>query len=77
MHNNTKIITSCTNLDEHFMTVVAYDDTQSRYTIKNSWGADWGMNDYCYMPYEYMAEYVYERWIFDYRELKLDNKSPF
>lgn len=33
------------------MLVVGYDDTQSCWIVKNSWGAGWGMNGYVYIGY--------------------------
>jgi C1A family cysteine protease len=38
----------------HCVVAVGYDDTQRTFTIRNSWGAAWGMKGYCTMPYEYL-----------------------
>ncbi len=38
----------------HAMVVVGYSDELRRFIVRNSWGADWGDNGYCYIPYEYM-----------------------
>ncbi len=38
----------------HCVVAVGYDDTERLFTIRNSWGADWGKNGYCMMPYEYL-----------------------
>ena len=39
----------------HCMLVVGYDDTKRTFIVRNSWGASWGMNGYCTMPYEYLV----------------------
>jgi hypothetical protein len=31
-----------------------YDDTVQRFTVRNSWGVNWGQNGYFSMPYEYL-----------------------
>jgi C1A family cysteine protease len=38
----------------HCVVAVGYDNTQRTFTIRNSWGAAWGMKGYCTMPYEYL-----------------------
>jgi C1A family cysteine protease len=40
----------------HPVLAVGYDDSQRRFTIRNSWGARWGMNGYFTMPYEYLMD---------------------
>jgi len=42
-------------LGGHAVAAVGYNDTQKRFIVRNSWGADWGMNGYFTMPYEYLA----------------------
>jgi C1A family cysteine protease len=34
---------------------VGYDDATQRFTVRNSWGADWGMKGYFTMPYAYLT----------------------
>lgn len=40
----------------HCMLVVGYDDTQQAFITRNSWGADWGIDGYCMMPYAYLLD---------------------
>jgi C1A family cysteine protease len=39
----------------HAVLVVGYDDATKRFLIRNSWGADWGRQGYCTMPYAYLT----------------------
>jgi C1A family cysteine protease len=52
-------------LDSHAMTVVGYNTTSQQFLVKNSWGTNWGMNGYCYIPFDYMKEHAFEKWIFN------------
>lgn len=38
----------------HAVLSVGYDDTAQRFTVRNSWGAKWGMKGYFTMPYAYL-----------------------
>ncbi|HZY36621.1 MAG TPA: C1 family peptidase [Mucilaginibacter sp.] len=40
----------------HAVVAVGYDDSQSRFIVRNSWGADWGMSGYFTMPYAYLLD---------------------
>ncbi len=40
----------------HAVLAVGYDDNQKRFTVRNSWGMDWGMSGYFTMPYAYLAD---------------------
>lgn len=42
-------------LGGHAVLVVGYDDATQRFTVRNSWGNDWGNNGYFTMPYEYLT----------------------
>ncbi|MDD5673558.1 MAG: C1 family peptidase [Chitinivibrionales bacterium] len=42
-------------LGGHAVLAVGYNDGQKRITVRNSWGADWGMQGYFSMPYDYVA----------------------
>jgi C1A family cysteine protease len=38
----------------HAVVAVGYDDSTSQFVVRNSWGADWGIDGYCMMPYSYL-----------------------
>ena len=42
-------------LGGHAVVAVGYDDAAKRFTIRNSWGADWGLAGYFTMPYDYLS----------------------
>lgn len=42
-------------LGGHAVCAVGYDDATQRFTIRNSWGNEWGQNGYFTMPYEYIT----------------------
>ena len=39
----------------HAMCCVGYDDDKQWVIVRNSWGVDWGIKGYFYMPYEYIG----------------------
>jgi C1A family cysteine protease len=39
----------------HAVLVVGYDDSQSRFIVRNSWGDQWGLHGYFLMPYAYLT----------------------
>jgi C1A family cysteine protease len=34
---------------------VGYDDGARRFTVRNSWGAGWGLHGYFTIPYDYLG----------------------
>jgi C1A family cysteine protease len=42
------------SLGGHAVMAVGYNETTQRFTIRNSWGADWGLAGYFTMPYTYL-----------------------
>jgi len=42
-------------LGGHAVLAVGYDDSTQRFTVRNSWGTDWGQAGYCTMPYAYLT----------------------
>lgn len=47
-------------LGGHAVLVVGYD--AFGWIVRNSWGAGWGADGYCFMPYGYEARYWNEAW---------------
>jgi C1A family cysteine protease len=43
-------------LGGHAVLTVGYDDKESRFRMRNSWGTDWGMKGYFTMPYAYLLD---------------------
>lgn len=39
----------------HALCMVGYDDSNHAFIIRNSWGINWGMHGYCYIPYDYLT----------------------
>jgi len=39
----------------HAVLAVGYDDSKSAFIIRNSWGPNWGIGGYFYMPYTYIT----------------------
>jgi C1A family cysteine protease len=43
-------------LGGHAVLAVGYSDAKKCFIVRNSWGADWGIEGYFMMPYEYLAD---------------------
>ena len=43
-------------LGGHAILAVGYDDRQRRFTIRNSWGSNWGLKGYFTIPYDYVID---------------------
>lgn len=43
-------------LGGHAVGVVGYDNSSSRFLLRNSWGAAWGMKGYFTLPYAYLLD---------------------
>jgi C1A family cysteine protease len=39
----------------HAVMAVGYDDAAQRFTVRNSWGKDWGLKGYFTIPYSYLT----------------------
>ena len=42
-------------LGGHAVMAVGYDDSKQAVLVRNSWGTDWGIRGYFYMPYGYIT----------------------
>ncbi|CAF4012283.1 unnamed protein product [Adineta steineri] len=40
----------------HAMLAVGYSDCSKIFIVRNSWGSEWGVKGYCYIPYSYMSD---------------------
>lgn len=50
----------------HAMLCVGYSDKDRMFIVRNSWGAEWGNEGYCYVPYDYVTHPDYnghDSWI--------------
>ena len=54
-----------TSLGGHAMCMVGYDLEKKLFLAKNSFGTDWGMNGYCWIPFDYIKMEGYDCWTFD------------
>jgi C1A family cysteine protease len=43
-------------LGGHAVLAVGYDDDESKFIVRNSWGPNWGDGGYFYMPYAYLLD---------------------
>lgn len=55
----------------HAVTIVGYNLEEQLFLVKNSFGADWGLNGYFYMSFDYVKDYVFEMWCFDITDQKI------
>jgi C1A family cysteine protease len=53
------------NLGGHAMCMVGYDLDNKLFLSKNSFGTDWGMKGYCWIPFDYIKQEGYDCWTFD------------
>jgi C1A family cysteine protease len=42
-------------LGGHAVLAVGYNDADKRFTVRNSWGPQWGIKGYFTLPYDYLA----------------------
>jgi C1A family cysteine protease len=49
----------------HAMCFVGYDLNKKVLLARNSFGVDWGMEGYCYLPFDYVRQEVMDMWVFD------------
>ena len=49
----------------HAMCFVGYDLKRELILSRNSFGADWCMKGYCWIPFKYATEQIMDSWVFD------------
>lgn len=57
-------------LGGHAVALVGFDDDKKHFIVRNSWGPDWGVNGYFYMPYDFVSnpEECQDFWVVKYVE---------
>jgi C1A family cysteine protease len=53
------------SLGGHAMCMVGYDLEKNLFLAKNSFGASWGDEGYCWIPFDYIEQEGYDIWTFD------------
>jgi C1A family cysteine protease len=53
------------SIGTHALCLVGYDLDLRRFLAKNSFGATWGDMGYCWIPFDYITAYCFDRWCFD------------
>lgn len=53
-----------TLLNGHAIILVGYSTIKQQFLAKNSFGTDWGDQGYCWIPFEYVKNYAFEKWAF-------------
>ncbi len=51
-----------TSLGGHAVVAVGYDDGPECLIVRNSWGTEWGIDGYGYLPYSYYVEHSLDSW---------------
>lgn len=54
-----------TSTGNHALCLVGYDLPQKKFLAKNSYGVNWGDSGYCWIPFDYLDLYCFDRWCFD------------
>jgi C1A family cysteine protease len=36
---------------------------EDKFLAKNSFGTEWGDNGYCWIPFDYAENYIFDRWV--------------
>ena len=57
-----KTMSSSNSIGNHAICIVDYDNRNSRFIFRNSWGTRWGKEGHGYLPYSYMIKYMFEGW---------------
>lgn len=49
----------------HAMCMVGYDLPRGLILARNSFGPNWAMNGYCWIPFDYVKQEIFDSWIFE------------
>lgn len=60
----------------HALCIVGYDLNKQLLLAKNSFGVDWGDKGYCWIPFDYARENMYDMWMFDLTTDLVVDRSP-
>ena len=52
-------------LGGHAMCLVGYDMRQRLLLARNSFGEDWGLKGYCWIPFDYAEQNFMDMWVID------------
>ena len=52
----------------HAMTIVGYNIDKQQFLVKNSFGKGWGDRGYAWLPFKYVEDEGFEKWVFDISE---------
>jgi C1A family cysteine protease len=66
------------SLGGHAVCLVGYSDAQQAFLVRNSWGTDWGMNGYFWLPYQFAQnqQYVWDCYAIQKTQNNLQNEHP-
>lgn len=53
----------------HAVCLVGYSVSSRWFIAKNSFGTEWGEEGYCYIPFDYINQYAFDRWYFKIYDL--------
>jgi C1A family cysteine protease len=53
----------------HAVTLVGYSRPSKWFIAKNSYGESWGDRGYCYIPFDYIIQYGFDKWVFDLKAI--------
>jgi len=60
----------------HAMCFVGYNLKKRILLARNSFGSDWGLNGYCWIPFDYISNELLDSWIFDMNIIPKSNITP-
>ncbi len=49
-------------LGGHAMLIVGYSMTKRAVLVRNSWGPEWGLGGYCWIPFDYLTAWAWDFW---------------